>query len=70
MASLLSKYTENLSNLSLNVAPGVQSLGALILLTTGGLFIGYNALTFIRVLFSLFILPGKSVCISPTGEMS
>ena len=61
MASFLSKFTDYVSQLTLNVAPGAPSIGAVILLTTGGLFIACKALTFLRVLASLFILPGKPV---------
>lgn len=66
----LSKYTgclsecaDCLSKWQLHLAPGLQTVGALVLLATGGLFIACKALTFARVLLSLFILPGKPVCI-------
>ncbi|RJE27030.1 hypothetical protein PHISCL_00615 [Aspergillus sclerotialis] len=55
----LSKHTECLSKCQLNLAPGLQTVGALALLTTGGLFIACKALTFLRVILSLFVLPGK-----------
>lgn len=58
----LSNHTECLSKWQLNVAPGLQTVGALALLTTGGLFIACKALTFLRVILSLFVLPGKPVC--------
>lgn len=58
----LSKYTDCLSKWQLNLAPGLQTVGALALLTTGGLFVAWKALTFVRVILSLFILPGKPVC--------
>ena len=56
------KHTECLSKFQLNLAPGLQTVGALALLATGGLFIACKALTFLRVILSLFILPGKPVC--------
>ncbi|GIJ88808.1 hypothetical protein Asppvi_007735 [Aspergillus pseudoviridinutans] len=55
----LSKYTACLSNWGLNLEPGVQTVVAAVLLTTGSLFIASRVLTFIRVLLSLFVLPGK-----------
>ncbi|KAI9934800.1 hypothetical protein ASPWEDRAFT_118248 [Aspergillus wentii DTO 134E9] len=55
----VSKFASCLSKWQLNVDPGLQTLGALALLTTGGLFITCRALTFVRVLLSLFVLPGK-----------
>lgn len=57
----LSKHTACLSNWGLNLEPGLQSVGAAVLLTTGSLFIASRVLTFIRVLLSLFVLPGKPV---------
>lgn len=60
----LSKYTECLSKWQLNVAPGFQTVGALALLATGGLVVACKALVFLRVILSLFILPGKPVCYS------
>jgi 17beta-estradiol 17-dehydrogenase / very-long-chain 3-oxoacyl-CoA reductase len=57
----LSKYTACLSNWGLNLEPGLQTVGAAILLTTGSLFIASRVLTFVRVLLSLFVLPGKPV---------
>ncbi|KAE8149109.1 very-long-chain 3-oxoacyl-CoA reductase [Aspergillus avenaceus] len=57
----LTKHTSCLSNLELNLAPGWQTVGAYFLLSAGGLFVLSKALTFVRVLLSLFILPGKSL---------
>ncbi|KAJ9296125.1 ketoreductase [Paecilomyces variotii] len=57
----LSKHTECLSKLHLEVAPGWQTLGAYFLLATGGFFAASRIYTFIRVLLSLFVLPGKSL---------
>ena len=59
----VAKYTNCLSNWQLNLAPGLQTVGALILLGTGGLYIVSRALTFIRVILSLFVLPGQPVCL-------
>jgi 17beta-estradiol 17-dehydrogenase / very-long-chain 3-oxoacyl-CoA reductase len=59
----LSKYTDCLSKWQLNTAPGLQTVGALLLLATGGLSVACKALTFARVLLSLFVLPGKPVWI-------
>lgn len=58
----LSKYTECLSKWQLNVAPGFQTVGALALLATGGLVVACKAFVLLRVILSLFILPGKPVC--------
>lgn len=57
----LSNYTGCLSNWSLNLQPGLQTVGALVLLTTGGLFVACRAFTFLRVVLSLFVFPGKPV---------
>ncbi|KAL1976754.1 hypothetical protein VTN31DRAFT_3036 [Thermomyces dupontii] len=39
----------------------LQNLTILGLAATGGLFLGYHVITFVRVLLSLFVLPGKSL---------
>ncbi|KAB8272734.1 very-long-chain 3-oxoacyl-CoA reductase [Aspergillus minisclerotigenes] len=57
----LSKHTTCLSNLELNLAPGWQTVSAYFLLAAGSLFVASRALTFVRVLLSLFVLPGKSL---------
>lgn len=59
----LSKHLDCLSKFQLDLAPGWQTVGALVLLSTGGLFVACKALTLVRVFLSLFILPGKPVCI-------
>ena len=58
----LSKYSDCLSKWQLNLAPGLQTVGALALLSTGGFVVAWKALTFIHVILSLFVLPGKPVC--------
>jgi 17beta-estradiol 17-dehydrogenase / very-long-chain 3-oxoacyl-CoA reductase len=58
----ISKYTECLSQWPAHVAPGLPTFGALFLLATGGLVIASKVWTFVRVLLSLFVLPGKPVC--------
>ncbi|ODM16143.1 3-ketoacyl-CoA reductase [Aspergillus cristatus] len=55
----LSKYSDCLSNWQFHVAPGPQAVAALGLLSTGAFYIVWKALTFIRVILSLFVLPGK-----------
>lgn len=62
----LSKYVDCLSKWQFNVAPGPQAVGALALLATGGVVVAWKTLTFIRVILSLFILPGKPVCVMST----
>jgi 17beta-estradiol 17-dehydrogenase / very-long-chain 3-oxoacyl-CoA reductase len=57
----LSKHTACLSTWELNLAPGWQTVSAYFLLTAGSLFVASRALTFLRVILSLFVLPGKSV---------
>lgn len=60
----VSRITDCLSSkLGLTVAPGWQALGALILLSTGGFYVVNKAVMILRVVLSLFILPGKPVCI-------
>lgn len=60
---LVAKYTACLSKWQLNVAPGWQTAGALVLLAAGSMFVVSRALLFVRVLLSLFVLPGKPVSI-------
>jgi hypothetical protein len=57
----LSKYTECLSQWPDHIAPGLPTFGALFLLATGGLVVACKVWTFVRVLLSLFVLPGKPV---------
>lgn len=57
----LSKYAESLSNYSLEALSGPQSLLVLGLGAIGGFFVLSRVWTFVRVLLSLFVLPGKSV---------
>lgn len=58
----VSKYIDFLSQWPAHVAPGLPTLCALSLLTTGGLVVACKVLTFLRVILSLFVLPGKPVC--------
>lgn len=58
----LAKHTACLSTLELNVAPGWQTVAAWFLLASGSLYVASRAFVFIRVLLSLFVLPGKPVC--------
>lgn len=51
----------NLCNMRLGELSQLQNLTILGLAATGGLFLGYHVITFVRVLLSLFVLPGKSV---------
>ncbi|KAJ5604566.1 hypothetical protein N7510_009720 [Penicillium lagena] len=55
----LSKHFECLSQWPTHLAPGLPTVGALLLLATGGLVVACKVWTFIRVLLSLFVLPGK-----------
>lgn len=57
----LSKHIECLSKWSAHITPGLPTYGALFLLATGGLVIACKVWTFVRVLLSLFVLPGKPV---------
>lgn len=66
----LSKYSDCLSNWQFSVAPGPQAVAAFGLLSTGAFYIVWKALTFIRVILSLFVLPGKPVCYSPSIGIS
>ncbi|CEJ53843.1 Very-long-chain 3-oxoacyl-CoA reductase [Penicillium brasilianum] len=55
----LSKYTQCLSQWPEHLAPGLPTIGALLLLGTGGLVVACKVWSFLRVLLSLFVLPGK-----------
>jgi hypothetical protein len=57
----LSKHIGCLSQWPAYIAPGLPTYGALFLLATGGLVIARKVWTFMRVLLSLFVLPGKPV---------
>lgn len=57
----LSKHIECLSQWPSHITPGLPTYGALFLLATGGLVIACKVWTFVRVLLSLFVLPGKPV---------
>lgn len=57
----ISKHIECLSQWPAHIAPGLPTYGALFLLATGGLVIACKVWTFVRVLLSLFVLPGKPV---------
>jgi len=58
----LSRYTECLSRWPAHLEPGLPTIGALFLLATGGLVVACKVWSFVRVLLSLFVLPGKPVC--------
>lgn len=58
----LSKYTQCLSQWPAHLEPGLPAIGALLLLATGGLVVACKVWSFVRVLLSLFLLPGKPVC--------
>ncbi|PLN75980.1 ketoreductase [Aspergillus taichungensis] len=55
----LAKSIPGLSTLELNVAPGWQTVAAWFLLASGSLFVASRVFVFVRVLLSLFVLPGK-----------
>ncbi|PWY71969.1 ketoreductase [Aspergillus eucalypticola CBS 122712] len=55
----LTKHLDCLSNFQLDLQPGWQTVGASALLAAGSLFVVSRALIFVRVLLSLFVLPGK-----------
>ncbi|OQD75462.1 hypothetical protein PENDEC_c007G04556 [Penicillium decumbens] len=55
----LSRYTECLSRWPAHLEPGLPTIGALFLLATGGLVVACKVWSFVRVLLSLFVLPGK-----------
>ena len=57
----LSKYTQCLSKWPEHLAPGLPTIGALLLLGTGGLVVACKIWSLLRVLLSLFVLPGKPV---------
>ena len=58
----LSKYIECLSQWPDHLPQGLPTVGALLLLVTGGLVVASKLWTFLRVILSLFVLPGKPVC--------
>lgn len=58
----LSKHIQCLSKWPAPLEPGLPTLGALFLLATGGLVVASKVWSFVRVLLSLFVLPGKPVC--------
>ncbi|KAJ5172781.1 hypothetical protein N7492_005374 [Penicillium capsulatum] len=55
----LNKYAECLSQWPAHLPAGLPTVGALLLLGTGGLVVACKVWTFLRVLLSLFVLPGK-----------
>lgn len=57
----LNKYSECLSQWPAHLPAGLPTVGALLLLGTGGLVIACKVWTFLRVILSLFVLPGKPV---------
>jgi hypothetical protein len=59
----VSKYTQCLSQWPEHLAPGLPTIGALLLLGTGGLVVACKVWSFLRVLLSLFVLPGKPVSV-------
>ena len=58
----ISKYTDCLSQWPAHIESGLPAIGALLLLATGGLVVACKIWSFVRVLLSLFVLPGKPVC--------
>ncbi|KAK2759517.1 hypothetical protein FQN54_002996 [Arachnomyces sp. PD_36] len=54
-------YEDCLSQLRLETSPGPATWAALFFLLTGGLVSACTLLSYVRALFSLFILPGKSL---------
>lgn len=58
----LSKHLECLSQWPAHLPAGLPAVGALLLLATGGLVVACKVWSFLRVLLSLFVLPGKPVC--------
>jgi hypothetical protein len=59
----LSKYADALSNLRLDALSTAQTALVLGLSAVGGFFALSQLWTLYRVLLSLFVLPGKSVCV-------
>ncbi|KAL4870028.1 very-long-chain 3-oxoacyl-CoA reductase [Aspergillus spectabilis] len=57
----LKDISSKVSDWEFNLAPGWQSVAASVLLAAGGWFVFSRVWTFVRVLASLFILPGKSL---------
>lgn len=58
----ISKHIQCLSQWPAHLEPGLPTIGALLLLATGGLVVACKVWSFVRVLLSLFVLPGKPVC--------
>lgn len=58
----LLQYPDFLSQWPAYLPSGRPTVCALFLLVTGGLVVACKTLTFLRVLLSLFVLPGKPVC--------
>lgn len=57
----ISEYTDYLVNWPDYVAPGLPTFAGFFLLATGGLVVACKVWTLVRVLLSLFVLPGKPV---------
>lgn len=57
----LSKHIECISQWPAHIPAGLPAVGALVLLATGGLAVACKVWSFLRVILSLFILPGKPV---------
>ncbi|KAJ5113830.1 Short-chain dehydrogenase/reductase SDR [Penicillium angulare] len=55
----ISKHIECLSQWPNHLAPGLPTIGALLLLATGGMVVGCKIWSFLRVILSLFVFPGK-----------
>ncbi|KAJ6013295.1 Short-chain dehydrogenase/reductase SDR [Penicillium herquei] len=55
----ISKHIECLSQWPTHLSPGLPTIGALLLLATGGLVVACKVWSFLRVILSLFVLPGK-----------
>ncbi|KAJ5273281.1 hypothetical protein N7478_008406 [Penicillium angulare] len=55
----ISKHIDCLSQWPTHLAPGLPTIGALLLLATGGMVVGCKIWSFLRVILSLFVLPGK-----------
>ncbi|KAJ5729331.1 uncharacterized protein N7483_003839 [Penicillium malachiteum] len=55
----LSKHIECLSQWPTHLSPGLPTICALSLLVTGGLVVACKVWSFLRVILSLFVLPGK-----------
>lgn len=66
----ISKHIECLSKWPEHLPQGLPALGALVLLATGGLAIGCKVWSFLRVILSLFILPGKPVWLYDSSKLT